>query len=238
MNRVHLLQTEYRDLLTVLLPALKGKRAPEALDEINLFWLRNIDTVQLYLKYWFPGEDSYVFTASTFMGFDDSEHLPFLLMGNKHVLDDPLCKYSEVRSRMQDGRDAEFLCNQIEITAEDNLRLLENVREEILVLPLRLLSQSSNYDSLYEMGEGAFVSLFNGIENLSEYFAKCDSIDDIISFARDDIGELVLFSVDDDTALPLKERFRIALSETPYMTDASKPDSYVSMPQNYAARSQ
>ena len=88
-----------------------------------MFWLRHIEEVQLYLKAWFSSENSYVFTAATFMGFDDNEHLPFLLMGDKHVLDGPLSKYSEIRSKMPAGKDAEILYEQIGVAAEDNLKL-------------------------------------------------------------------------------------------------------------------
>ena len=119
-------------------------------------------------------------------------------MGDKHILDDPLSKYSEIRSKMPDGKDAEFLYEQIGVTAEDNLKLLENVHGEILILPLRLLNQSNGYHSLYSVGGQAFISLFNGIDNLNDYFAKCNSIDDIIRFAREDIGRLVMFSEDDN----------------------------------------
>lgn len=213
-------------MLTTLLPKLKSSHAPEALDEINLFWLRHIEEVQLYLSAWFPGENSYVFTAATFMDYDDNEHFPFLLMGDKHILDDPLSKYSEIRNKMPEGKDAEFLYNQIGVTAEDNLKLLENVHEQILVLPLRLFNQSDNHNLLYNVGEQAFVSLFNGINSLKDYFAKCNSIDDIMCFARDDIGRLVMFSEDDNTALSFEERFRIALVETQYMIDENKPDSH------------
>mgnify|MGYP006990121360 CR=1 FL=1 len=45
-----------------------------------------------YLKNIFPSQESYVFTASTFMDFDESEHIPFLLIGSQHILDDPLSK--------------------------------------------------------------------------------------------------------------------------------------------------
>ena len=225
-NKIHLIQTEYKELLASLLPKLQSSHAPEALDEINLFWLRHIEAVQLYLRAWFPGENSYVFTAATFMDFEDNEHLPFLLMGDKHILDDPLNKYSEIRSKMPDGKDAEFLYEQIRVTAEDNLKLLENVHEQILILPLRLLNQSNDHNSLYKVGEQAFVSLFNGINSLSDYFVKCDSIDDIMRFARDDIGRLVMFSEDDDATLPFEERFRDALAGTQYMIDTAKSDSY------------
>lgn len=213
-------------MLTTLLPKLKSNHALEALDEINLFWFRHIGEVQLYLKTWFPGEESYVFTAATFMDFEDNEHLPFLLIGDKHILDDPLSKYSEIRSKMPEGKNADFLYNQIGITAEDNLKLLENLHNEILILPLRLFNQLDPQRLFYEAGEQAFVSLFKGIHSLNEYFSKCDSIKDIMHFAREDIGEIVMFSEDDNTTIPFEERFRIALSGTQYMVDVTKPDSY------------
>lgn len=225
LNKIHLIQIEYKELLAALVPKLKSSHAPEALDEINLFWLRHIEEIQLYLRAWFPGENSYVFTAATYMDYDDKEHLPFLLMGDKHVLDDPLSKYAEIRNKMAEGKHAEFLYKQIGITAEDNLKLLENVHEEILILPLRLLNQSNAHNSLYKVGEQAFVSLFNEINSLSDYFSKCDSIDDIIQYAREDIGRLVMFSEDDDASLPFKERFKAALAGTQYMVDVNKPDS-------------
>ena len=104
LNKMHLIQAEYKELLTALLPKLKSRYVPEALDEINLFWLRNIEDVQLYLRAWFPGENSYIFTAATYMDYDDKEYLPFLLMGDKHILDDPLSRYAEIQSKMPEGK--------------------------------------------------------------------------------------------------------------------------------------
>ena len=170
LNKIQLIQSEYKTLLAALLPKLKNRHAPEALDEINLFWLRHIDEVQLYLKSWFPGKNSYVFTATTYMNFDDNEHLPFLIIGEKHVLDDPLIRYSTMQTKMPEGKEAESLYKQIGVTAEDNLKLLENIREEILILPFRLLNQSNDHNSLYKAGEEAFISLFNGINSLNDYF--------------------------------------------------------------------
>jgi hypothetical protein len=226
LNKMHLIQAEYKELLTALLPKLKSRHVPEALDEINLFWLRNIEEVQLYLRAWFPGENSYVFTAATYMDYDDKEYLPFLLMGDKHILDDPLSRYAEIQSKMPEGKDAEFLYKQIGVTAEDNLKLLENVGEKILILPLRILNQSNDYNSFYKVGEQAFVSLFNGINSVSDYFSKCESTDDIMQYARGDIGRLVMFSEDDDISLTFKERFQSALVGTQYMVDANRTDSY------------
>lgn len=225
-NKINFIQDKYAELLSMLLPKLKSNYAAEALDEINLFWVRNIDVVKLYLKTMFPGQNSYVFTAATYMDIGDMEHLPFLLMGEKHVLDDPLSKYSEICNKMPNGKDSKFLYQQIGITAEDNLKLLENVKSHILILPLRLLDQSNSHNLLFNVGEQAFASLFEGINSLNDYFEKCNSIEDIMQYSRNDIGNLVMFSEDDDHSLPFEKRFEIALSETEYMIDLSKPDSY------------
>lgn len=53
-------------------------------------------------------------------------------MGDKHILDDPLSRYAEIQSKMSEDKDAEFLYKQIGVTAEDNLKLLENVGEKFL----------------------------------------------------------------------------------------------------------
>lgn len=226
MNKIQSIQEEYKKLLTALLPKLKSSCSLEALDEINLFWIRHIDVIQLYLKALFPGKDSYVFTAATYMDFEDREHLPFLLIGDKHVLDDPLSKYSEIYRKIPKDNNVEFLCKQIELTAKDNIKILEDIGNNILILPLRLLNQSSNCISLFHIGEKFFVSLFNEIESLNDYFEKCNSIEDIMKYAHKNIGNMVKFSENDNPSLPFGERFKIALIETEYMVDKSKSDSY------------
>ena len=225
LNKVNTIQTEYKELLIALLPKLQSVYAATALDEINLFWLRKIGVVQMYLRYYFGGKDNFVFTAATFMDYDDNEHLPFLLMGEKHVLDDPLSKYSEICNNMPAGRDAEHLYKQIGLTAADNIKVIENCKD-ILILPLRLLNQSGAHVDLFKLGERFFVNLFEGVESVSDFFAKCSTIDDIRHYAREDIGSLVKFSESDDPLCPFKERFERALIEAEYMIDLTKPDSY------------
>ena len=225
LDKVNTIQTEYKELLTILLPKLQSVYAATALDEINLFWLRNIGAIQMYLQYYFGGKDNYVFTAATFLDYDDNDHLPFLLVGENHILDDPLSKYSEICNNMPAGRDAEQLYKQIGLTAADNIKIIENCKG-ILILPLRLLNQSGAHTELFEIGERFFVSLFEGVESVSDFFAKCTTIDDIIRYARKDVGSLVKFSESDDTSLSFKERFGCALAETEYMIDLTKPDSY------------
>ncbi len=225
-NKIVSIQDSYAELLSALIPALESRRVPEVLDEINLFWIRNIEVVQLYLKAIFSGNESYVFTAATFMDFEDKEHLPFLMIGEKHILDDPLNRYSKIYNEIPNSKDMEYLYNQIRLTAKDNLKILKNVKDNILILPLRIFNQSNTYKSLFQIGEQTFISLFDGIESLKDYFCKCDSINDIMQYARKDFGELVMFSESDDGALDFEKRYEIALSETQYMIDANKSDAY------------
>ena len=227
LNKILLIQTEYRELLTALLPILRSSHAYVALDEINLFWFRYSEVIRLYLKYWLQGNNTYVFTAVTMMDFDDKEHLPFLLVGNIHILDDPLSRYSEMCSKIQDNEETSFLYEQIRATAEDNLKILENVNGEILILPLRLLNQSSDNNLFSRVGEQIFVSLFDDINSLSEYYSKCNSIDDIMLHAHKDIGKIVLFSEDDDTSQSFRDRFKEASSKYQFLHNSNISDSEV-----------
>lgn len=209
-----------------MLPQLKCGHSPEVLDEINLFWVRHMGAVQLYLKSTFSGESSYVFTASTFLDYEDAEHFPFLLLGEKHILDDPLGKYSEMCNRMPAGQDAELLYTQIIQTAEDNIKIITNCRNYIFILPLRLLSQSQKHNSLFLIGEQVFLNLFVDLENLDDYFQKCASFEDILHYARKDIDKLVFFTEHDNKSFSLYERYQNALAGNKYLIDDKKPDSY------------
>ena len=221
MNNIYQIQEEYKALLSLLLPKLKASHSLEALDEINLFWIRHIDAVQLYLRYIFAGDGSYVFTAVTCMDFEDSEHLPFLLMGKEHVLDDPLSTYAEICSKMSDEKNASMLYEKIINTVEDNIKIIDNCKHSILILPLRLLNQKNSTEELRETGIRTFLSLFVELESLQEYFEKCVTIQDIMRYARMDINELVMFSEDDDRTLTFEQRYYKVLSDTEFMVDES-----------------
>ena len=224
-SEINQIQREYKDLLSNLLPILRGKRSLEALDEINLFWLKNIDVVKLYLKSEFKGTDSYVFTAATYLDIEDKEHYPFLLLGTQHVLDDPLCKYAEICSKMSDGRNAEFTYKQIIKAAEDDIKIISTCEEQIIVLPLRLLNRPKEGNPLISLGEQIFLSLFPKVDSIESYFHKCSTISDIIQYGIPNLAEVIMFSEDDNRTAPLEERFRKAVDEMPYMLDKEKSDA-------------
>lgn len=226
MNKIYSIQNQYKDLLSSLLPNLKSSTLLQALDEINLFWFRNIRLIQLYLKNIFPSQESYVFTASTFMDFDESEHIPFLLIGSQHVLDDPLSKFAELYNTMPDGKDKECLYEQIKLTAEDNIKILENLNLRILILPLDLLSQSDIHDTSVKSSENFFISLFDGIETIDDYFTKCNSIDDIEKYSIENILNKIMLTDKDNMSLPFKQRFKLAVSNSKFVINSEQSDAY------------
>ena len=224
-KRIIDIQIEYKNLLLSLLPVLKSDYSHQALDEINIFWHRRIDIVRLYLNYYFSNTDSFAFTASTYMDYDDGEHLPFLLIGNLHILDDPLCAYSRICIDMPEEKISISLYEQIIRTAEDNIKVLENCYNSIIILPLRFLNQSENHKEILVLGEKIFLGLFNGIDSFEDYFKKCKNIDDIIKYARDDMHKIVMFSETDTETEDFKERFQKAILENEKLIDASSSDS-------------
>lgn len=224
-KRIIDIQLEYKDLLCELLPVLKSGYSHQALDEINVFWHRRVDIVRLYLTSYFSDNDSYAFTASTFMDYDDGEHLPFLLIGDLHVLDDPLCAYSRICANMPEEKISKPLYEQIIKTAEDNVKIIENCDKCITILPLRILSQTESHEEILNLGEKIFFGLFNGIDNFEEYFDKCKSIDDIVKYARKDIHKIIAFSETDTESEDFKERFQKAVLENKKLIDISSSDA-------------
>ncbi|WP_425806110.1 hypothetical protein ACHOLT_04690 [Desulfitobacterium sp. Sab5] len=225
-NYIFNLQKQYKELLIKLLPNLRLQNAYSSLDEINIFWYSNMDAVKMYLHYVISNNDSYVFTASTFMDIGDNEHYPFLLLGKMHILDDPLSKYSVVLAKEVPGNFNNRLKEQIVLIATDNIRILEECDNKILVLPLRLLSQSNEHMPLYLEGEKAFISLFKGIKDIKDYFLKCNTWNDILKYVRDDIGNIIIFTENDDITKPFVQRFQNAVHELEYMFEENSTDAH------------
>lgn len=226
LNKIIIIQHEYKELLAKLLPILQTSSCHEVFDEINIFWFKYNKIIQLYYYNFFVGNDSYVFTASTYLNYDEQEFLPFLLVGNKHVFDDPLSKFSQIINKNVTNFNQDILYNQIVLTIQNNLKLLENINNNIFILPLRLLTQSNTNNFLYDLGEKFFISLFNEIDNIDDYFNKCSNIHEIKRYIRNDVINLISFTVDDNKLLSFEERFHIALNDLKHILNPTKSDAY------------
>lgn len=220
-------QNEYRGLLADLLPRIKSGNASEAFDEINLFWHCHISEVHLYLKNWISEENTYVLTAATYLGFDTKEYLPFLLMGDNHIFDDTLCKYSKTYNMLSNNEYTDSLYNFIKLVVQDNLNLLDNLKNEILIFPLNLVNQMIDYDLFVKTGESVFTRLFENINSIKDFFEKCKTIDDIVAYGCENFEDIIMFSEYDDHSLSFHERFRVAIENSKYINTEGESDAYV-----------
>lgn len=220
-------QNEYRGLLADLLPRIKSGNASEAFDEINLFWHCHISEVHLYLKNWISEENTYVLTAATYLGFDTKEYLPFLLMGDNHIFDDTLCKYSKTYNMLSNNEYTDSLYNLIKLVVQDNLNLLDNLKNEILIFPLNLVNQMIDYDLFVKTGESVFTRLFENINSIKDFFEKCKTIDDIVAYGCENFEDIIMFSEYDDHSLSFHERFRVAVENSKYINTEGESDAYV-----------
>lgn len=206
-------------MLINLMPYMESDVAAIALDEIVVFWNENLDLIRIFLNSYVAQTESYVFTASTYMDIEDKENYPFMLLGGLHIMDDPLGKYCEVCKKMGERQVSGGFLEQIILTAKDNIKIIEQCKEEIIVLPLRLFNQSPEDSLIFQIGEKVFVSLFKDISSLKEYFEKCNTFDDILLYAREDIGNIILFDENDNKDMPLKDRFKQSIPNIPHLIE-------------------
>lgn len=107
-----------------------------------MFWYKNRNIVKMCLENYVPGNDVYVFTAVTYLDVNENEQYPFMFLGKKHILDDPLGKYCELcytNNQLEKG-----LFEQVRLCLEDNIKVLENLFPHIITIPFRLFNQKNN----------------------------------------------------------------------------------------------
>lgn len=219
LEKIAVLQNEYKDLLIKLIPYIENGVVTSALDEIVIFWNANLDLIQIFLSSYVAQTESCVFAAATYMDIDDKENYPFMLVGDMHIMDDPLQKYCEMCRKMGQNQVVGVFLEQIVLTAKDNIKIIEQCKEEIIVLPLRLFNQNPEDSIVFQIGEKIFASLFKDISSIKEYFEKCHTFEDIILHAREDIGNIILFDKNDNKHLSLNDRFKRSVLNVPHLIE-------------------
>ena len=211
-EKINEIQKEYRNLLKTLLQDAGEHKLEAILDEINIFWFRNRNVVKLYLNYIFAEKQGYVFTASTYMDYEDKEYYPFLMMGDQHILDDPLSKYSEVCVKFAEGDIPPALYEQLVLSMKDDLIILEKLNPYILILPITLFTEVEK-DELENSAISIFLQLFNGIDSMKQYFQRCKTIQDLSSYLKDEYKDAIIFGENENIAIPFEERVKSSVLE-------------------------
>lgn len=206
LNKIYLIQDEYKNLLLNLLPKIEKNLNSVLLYEIKLFWFKYIKEIDLYLRN--HCTDGYLFTASSAMNLSDNEHLPFLLINGNHIYNDPLTQCQNIPHNIDSSS---FFYKKIILTIKDNINIIKNTDKRIIILPLSMIN-NLDYSEINKIRENLFINFFNGISSINDFFIKCKSINDIIKHGKNDISDLILFTENDNPNIPFIKRFEMAFN--------------------------
>lgn len=226
-TKIKKLQDDYKEILKNAVKNLSTQDYPFIIDEINIFWYSNRDLVQLFLSNISPDFNCYVFTAATFLDVEDFEHYPFIALGDFHILDDPLCKYSRSAEFVPDSPFSQHMKEQILITAKDNLKILENCSDLICIMPVRFLTDIDS-DLSKDASNQVFLSMFKEKDlTIEKYFKSYHSIEEVIEGLGKGVIDSLVFSNDDDRSQDLASRFYKFKSENIMPFGDNKNDAMV-----------
>ena len=89
-EQIDKLQEEYLAILKMASERINEDTYHAVVDEILVFWKKHKRVALSIATHYITPMRTLVFTGATFMDIDDLEHYPFLAIGEKHILDDPL----------------------------------------------------------------------------------------------------------------------------------------------------
>lgn len=226
-NCISNIQNEYLELLKKIKNKINTNDYCYIIDEINVFWISNINVIKLYFSTISLEDDAYIFTGATYLDVDDLEHYPFVIMGKIHIIDDPLCKYSKVFNKVKDEIFANKLKSQIISSVEDNIKILEQYSSDFLILPFKMLNENEMY-IISEQATNVFLSMFSQDDlTLSMFFDKFKTMQDIINGLKPNIDKSIIFEEDDDINISLDKRFKAYIENERFTVSNFKTEANI-----------
>ena len=224
INKIYQLQDEYCELLETLINKLSESNSFAALDTIDVFWASNINIVELYLRNYATYLNSYMFTTATYIDIDNNEHLPFLLMGNTHIFDDPIFAFVQiVREYPQSNKVVDKLKKQIITTAKNNINIIKQINYNILVLPIRMCKLEEDGLFIRDMSEQLFISLFDEeISSMDKYREQCKTISDIENHLTKKAINILFM---EEKGSSFQERYLNTLHKSSYLFENNTDDN-------------
>lgn len=215
-EQIDKLQEEYLAILKMASERINEDTYHAVVDEILVFWKKHKRVALSIATHYITPMRTLVFTGVTFMDIDDLEHYPFLAIGEKHILDDPLCRYLEVVDKITDKEAAQGFYEQALLTIKDNIKVIEQCHPHIIILPLRYL-YGNDEEVISKGAMNAFLSMFNdNVKTLSDY-RQLKTIDEIHDSLLPGIAENIVFDSGEDKSMSLIERFNAYLSNAKHV---------------------
>lgn len=223
-DEIDTLQRDYRELLLRASEGIFRENSAAIIDEIKTFWYTNRRLVDCILTYVSRPFEAYVFTGATYLDVAEKEHYPFVALGMHHFVDDPICQFSEIATRDVSDRLASETKELVSRMIKNNVAIVEEYSQTITILPIRYLTPSST-ELAHKAGMKAFLSLFRVPMDFEQYKGRFRTVEDIEAELEPGVEKVLIFTEDDDPALPLKDRLEKYKAEVPFEADA--PDAYV-----------
>jgi len=210
LEELKLVQKDYLSLLKELDKIPQNEISLATIDSINVFWYENRNIVKLVFEYLFKGRDTYCFSAATIFDVDDRNQDSFFLLGDYHVFDDPIPSYLNTIVGITDKIYLGKMKTIIADTIKDNIRILEEIGNNLIILPMRYSSVILNqhFDDLNEVAESLFCNLFTNLSNIEEYKRKVVTINDLVKHLDDDNSEFILLYDGDNPSEPWEYRLK------------------------------
>jgi hypothetical protein len=196
------IQDDYLSLLKELDKFPQEEISLAMIDSINVFWYENRNIVNLVFEYLFRDRDTYCLSAATIFEIDDREQYSFFLLGDYHIFDDPIPSYLSSLIGVKDQVYLNKMKGIVSKTIKDNIDILEEMKSDLVILPLRFTSAILNqhYKELDQFAETVFCSLFTGITNIEEYKKRVVTTGDLIEHLDNHNSmSIILFDGDDPT---------------------------------------
>lgn len=218
------LQQEYCTLLKISEKKLNSDEFMYALDEINLFWFANRHKIELFLNYYY-GADTVMHTGASFLNVNYNEHFPFVMFGEKHIIDDPVGNFGNVMSMLQENPDlADNIKEQIILTVEQNIKIIENYNDIIQIFPIRLMNIEDKQENI-KTAQNAFFQLFKEEDmDLEKYAKTFTTIEDVVNGIKEYCHNYIFFDKDEEQA-PLEKRFRDFVGKNKFATSMGVNDA-------------
>lgn len=209
MKELLYVQSQYMEILANTKIKLSSAMPNEVLNEITTFWYRNKNIVNSALNWLsYSSFETYLFTAAVNLDVDEKDHYPFVLMGTAYILDDPVFKFATTAPATSTLGDQffEYQKNLVMEAIEDNIKILDNFKERILVLPVSYLFD--DLGAIKTLADNAFLGFFNdSVTDLTEINQKCKTFGDIEELLNSNADKQIIINGFDDFKISLNKRF-------------------------------
>lgn len=213
LNKLRTIQSEYLELLESISPEIET-HWEAIIDKINLFWYQRKKIILFAMKNYFPPQNTFVFTAATFLDYDEKEHFPFVICDGIRIIDDSVCTYGNFVGKIENNIFKKTIQKQLSYAIEDNIKVLKNCSEYFYILPISFLTDD-NLDVIVKGSEDVFLKLFEPkLESMENYFQKINTIEDLKKSLKPGIERSLMFFSGDDIRLNLSERISNYIAES------------------------